>query len=151
MHIAISSEKIDISSKKRTEELAVEIQKKLKPGDIVFFYGEIGIGKTTFIRFLINEFQRQNKMEITEVTSPTFNIMNEYQINQIKISHYDFFRLKSKDEIKNLELFQESESNITLIEWPQIIIEKPKNLIELRFEYENDYKKRSVKIKGLTF
>ena len=149
MPTATSSDKIDLSSEKKTEELASKLSKKLKPGNVVFLYGEMGVGKTTFIRYLINNFQKNNKLEITEVTSPTFNLLNEYQINKIKINHYDLFRLKSVEEIKNLDLFEETSNTVTLIEWPQIIKEKPKNLIELNFEYEKDHQQRSVQIKGL--
>ena len=149
MPIATSRDLVDLSSETQTEELAKKLSKKLKPGNIVFFYGEMGVGKTTFIKYLINIIQKENKLEQTEVTSPTFNLLNEYQINKININHYDLYRLKSAQELKNLELFENSKSLITLIEWPQIIKEKPKNLIELFFKYEDDYKKRSVQIKGL--
>ncbi len=149
MPIATKSDKIDLSSEKKTEEFAYKILKKIKPGNTVFLYGEIGVGKTTFIRYLINEFQKVNKLEITEVTSPTFNLLNEYQINGIKINHYDLFRLKSAGEIKNLDLFEDNKNTITLIEWPQMIKEKPENLIELVFEYGINHQTRSVKIKGL--
>ena len=149
MPIATSSEKIDLSSEKKTEELASKFSKKIKPGNMVFLYGEMGVGKTTFIRYLINQIQKDNDLDITEVTSPTFNLLNEYQINQIKINHYDLFRLKSVEEIKNLDIFQDKINTVTLIEWPQMIKEKPKNLIELFFEYEKDHEKRSLQIKGL--
>ena len=149
MPIATNSDKIDLSSEKKTEELADKILKKLKVGDVVFLYGEIGVGKTTFIKYLINGFQKENKLKLTEVTSPTFTLLNEYQINHIKINHYDLFRLKSVKETKNLGLFENNTNLITLIEWPQIIEKKPKNLIELNFKYEDDHKKRSAQIKGL--
>ena len=149
MPIATSSDKIDLSSEKKTEELASKFSKKIKPGNMVFLYGEMGVGKTTFIRYLINQFQKDNDLDITEVTSPTFNLLNEYQINQIKINHYDLFRLKSVEEIKDLDIFGDKINTVTLIEWPQMIKEKPKNLIELFFEYENNHEKRSVQIKGL--
>ena len=149
MPIATSSDQIDLSSEKKTEELASKFSKKIKPGNIVFLYGEMGVGKTTFIRYLINQFQKDNDLDITEVTSPTFNLLNEYQINQIKINHYDLFRLKSVKEIKNLDIFEDKINTVTLIEWPQIIKKKPKNLIELFFEYENNHEKRSVQIRGL--
>ena len=149
MPIATSRDLVDISSENKTEEVAKKLSKKLKTGNIVFFYGEMGVGKTTFIKYLINIIQKENKLEQTEVTSPTFNLLNEYQINKININHYDLYRLKSTQELKNLELFENSKSLITLIEWPQIIKEKPENLIELFFKYEDDYKKRSVQIKGL--
>ena len=151
MPIAIRNDKIDLSSEKKTEELASKFSKKIKPGNMVFLYGEMGVGKTTFIRYLINQFQKDNDLELTEVTSPTFNLLNEYQINQIKINHYDLFRLKSGEEIKNLDIFEDKINTVTLIEWPQMIKEKPKNLIELFFEYENDHLSRSVQIKSLNF
>ena len=149
MPIAINGDRFILSSEKNTEELAKKLQKKLKLGDIIFLYGEMGVGKTTFIRYLINEFQKKNKINLTEVTSPTFNIMNEYYINEVKINHYDLFRLKSSQETRNLGLFENSLNSINLVEWPQIIDEKPKNLIELIFEYDDDHQKRKVQIKGI--
>ena len=149
MPIATRSDTINLSSEKKTEELANKVLKKIKIGDVIFLYGEMGVGKTTFIKYLINGFQKKNKVKLTEVTSPTFNLLNEYQINKIKINHYDLYRLKSINELKNLDFLQNSINSITLIEWPQIIKEKPENLIELIFNYEDDYKKRSVQIKGL--
>ncbi len=59
------------------------------------------------------------------------------------------FRLKSAEEIKKLNIFENYKDSITLIEWPQMIKEKPKNLIELFFEYGKDHVTRSVQIKGL--
>ena len=149
MPIATSSDKIILSSEKKTEELANKLLKKLKIGDVIFLYGEIGVGKTTFVRYLINGFQKENNIKLTEVTSPTFNIINEYEINQTKINHYDLFRIKSVEETKNLGLFDNLSNSITLVEWPQIIKEKPKNLIEFDFKYENDHQQRYVQIKGL--
>jgi tRNA threonylcarbamoyladenosine biosynthesis protein TsaE len=151
MPIATSSDKIDLSSEKKTEELAIKISKKIKQGDVIFFYGEMGVGKTTFIKYLVQEFQKKNKSKQTEVTSPTFNLLNEYQISKTKINHYDLFRIKSNEDVKKLEIFTDTKNTITLIEWPQIIKEKPENLIEFNFKYEENYKKRSVYIKGLDF
>tara|TARA_Y100000768_G_C23828346_1_gene610058 strand:- start:385 stop:840 length:456 start_codon:yes stop_codon:yes gene_type:complete len=149
MPTAISSDKINLSSEKQTEELAAQLLKELKPGSIIFLYGEMGVGKTTFVRYLINTFQKNDNLAITEVTSPTFNLLNEYQLNKIKINHYDLFRIKSQEELKNLDLFEYKNSSITFIEWPEIIEKKPKNLIELNFTYNEDYQSRSVQIKGL--
>ena len=149
MPIATKRDLVDLSSENQTEELAKKLSKKIKPGNIVFFHGEIGVGKTTFIKYFINGLQKENKLEQTEITSPTFNLLNEYQINKIIIYHYDLYRLKSIQEIENLELFENSKNSITLVEWPQIIKEKPENLIELIFQYEDDHHKRSVQIFGL--
>ncbi len=149
MPIAINSDKIVLSSEKNTEELANKLLKKLKLGNIIFLYGEMGVGKTTFVRYLINGLQKINKVAITEITSPTFNLLNEYKIGQIKINHYDLFRIKSAEELKNLNLFEDISKTVTLIEWPQIIAEKPENLIELIFEYEKNHQTRFIQIKGL--
>ena len=83
------------------------------------------------------------------MTSPTFNLLNQYDVNKFIINHYDLFRLKNDDELKNLGLFEDNLNTITLIEWPEIIQKKPEKLIELFFKYEDDYQKRSVQIKGL--
>jgi tRNA threonylcarbamoyladenosine biosynthesis protein TsaE len=149
MPIAIRSGKVNLSSEKKTEELAAQILKKLKPGNIVFLYGEMGVGKTTFVRYLINKFQKNDNLKITEITSPTFNLLNEYQLNKIKINHYDLFRVKSIEETKDLDLFENNNSSITLIEWPEIIKKKPKNLIELIFKYDDNHQHRCVQIKGI--
>ncbi len=149
MPIAIRNDKIELSSEKKTEELAYKLLKRIKPGNIVFLYGEMGVGKTTFVRYLINKSQKIDNVKITEITSPTFNLLNEYQLKKIKINHYDLFRVKSKQEIKDLGIFENNENSITLIEWPEIIDKKPRDLIELFFKYEKDYLTRSVEIKGI--
>ena len=150
MPIAIKDSKIDISSEETTKELAKDLTHYLKGGEIVYLYGEMGVGKTTFVRYLINQFQKNKKLRITEVTSPTFNLLNEYDINDLVIKHYDLFRLKDESEIKNLDLFENNQSTITLIEWPQLISKnKSIKTIDLIFSYENELNNRSVKIDGL--
>jgi len=98
MPTAISSDKIYLSSEKDTEKLAGKISKKLTPGNIVFLYGEIGVGKTTFIRYLINRFQKDNKLKTgnvvylndkmgvkkKEVLAPNLYV-EKYNKNNIKI------------------------------------------------------------------
>ena len=94
MPIAIKDSKIDISSEETTKELAKDLRHYLKGGEIIFLYGEMGVGKTTFVRHLIHQFQKDKKIQITEVTSPTFNLLNEYETDGLIIKHYDLFRLK---------------------------------------------------------
>lgn len=150
MPIAIKGSKIDISSEETTKELAKDLTHYLKGGEIVYLYGEMGVGKTTFVRYLINQFQKNKKLHITEVTSPTFNLLNEYDINDLVIKHYDLFRLKDESEIINLDLFENNQNTITLIEWPQLISKnKSIKTIDLIFSYENELNNRSVKIDGL--
>ena len=149
MHIATKSGKIDISLEVKTAELAKKFSFILKKGDIVFLYGEIGVGKTTFIRNLINNFQKKKKLNLTEVTSPTFNIVNEYEIKDLTIQHYDLFRLKDESELKNIGLLENTNAFITFVEWPEIITKKNINTIDLIFEYGENIEKRFLTIKGL--
>ena len=150
MPIAIKNGKIDISSEESTKELAENFTHYLEGGEIILLYGEMGVGKTTFIRYLINKLQKNQDLKLTEVTSPTFNLLNEYQVKDLVIKHYDLFRLKDKSEIKNLDLFENNKKSITLIEWPQLIDkERLIKIIELKFIYENELKNRSVNIYGL--
>ena len=87
MPIATNSDKIDISLEVKTAEIAKNFSQILKKGDVVFLYGEIGVGKTTFIRHLINNIQKNNHINLSEVTSPTFNLVNEYDVKCFIIQH----------------------------------------------------------------
>ena len=149
MRIAIKSKKIYLSSENKIQKFTKKIITKLKLGDIIFLYGEMGVGKTTFVRYLVNELQKKNKIKLTEVTSPTFNLLNEYQINDFKIIHYDLFRLDSAKEVENLNLFEERSNAITFVEWPQLIKDNQEKVIELRFNYENELNNRTVEIIGI--
>ena len=144
MHIATKSSKIDITLEKDTKSIAQEISRNLSKGDIVFLYGEIGVGKTTFIRHFINYLQLKSNIKATEVPSPTFNIVYEYKIDELIIQHYDLHRVKSEIELKNIGLFENQKHLIILVEWPEIIKEKPKKIIELIFNYEENLSKRSL-------
>ena len=148
MPIAIKDSKIDITSEKLTKELAKEFTKYLKGGEFVFLYGEMGVGKTTFVKYLINEFQTLHNLPQTEITSPTFSLLNEYQVKDIRIKHYDLFRINRKEDINNLDIFEKDNKLITLIEWPQLIADTQDiKFIALVFNYLNDLNDRSVNIK----
>ena len=150
MPIAIKNSTIDISSEETTRELAKNFSNYLNGGEIIFLYGEMGVGKTTFVKYLINQLLIKKNLQTTEVTSPTFNLLNEYEIDNLIIKHYDLFRLKNETEIKNLDLFDQNKNTITLIEWPELIEkENVKKTIDLVFNYENEFNNRSVKIDGL--
>ena len=148
MPIAIKDSKIDITSEKLTKELAKKFSKYLKGGEFVFLYGEMGVGKTTFVKYLINEYQKINNLTQTEITSPTFSLLNEYQVKDIRIKHYDLFRIYRKEDINNLDIFEKDNKLITFIEWPQLLT-YTQNIksIDLTFNYLNDLNDRSVDIK----
>ena len=150
MHIAINSEIIDISLEVKTAELAKKFSKLLHKGDVVYIHGEIGVGKTTFIRYLVNCLQAKNHLNQTEVTSPTFNLVNEYDVGVFIIQHYDLYRLTNSQETKNIGLWENQKKILTLIEWPEKIDNKIKNKIDLFFKYEEDMNKRFLTIKGIS-
>jgi len=148
MPIAIKDSKIDITSEKLTKELAKEFTKYLKGGEFIFLYGEMGVGKTTFVKYFINEYQKINNLTQTEITSPTFSLLNEYQLKDIRIKHYDLFRINRKEDINNLDIFEKDNKLITLIEWPQLIADNQDlKFIALTFNYLNNLNDRSVDIK----
>ena len=138
-----------LNSLKDTFNLSKKIGSLLCNGDVIFLYGEIGVGKTTFVRGLINNFEVQRGTNESEILSPTFNIVFDYVIKELKIMHYDLYRLKNSKDINELGIFVESENCITLIEWPELIEKKPDDRIELFFNYlEKNLDKRNLEIKG---
>ena len=148
MPIAIKDSKINITSEKLTKELAKEFTTYLKGGEFVFLYGEMGVGKTTFVKYFINEYQKINNLTQSEITSPTFSLLNEYQVKDIRIKHYDLFRINRKEDINNLDIFEKDNKLITLIEWPQLIADKQDiKFITLTFNYLNQLNDRTVDIK----
>ncbi len=148
MPIAIKDSKIDITSEKLTKELAKKFTNFIKGGEFIFLYGEMGVGKTTFVKYFINEYQKINNLTQTEITSPTFSLLYEYQVKDIRIKHYDLFRINRKDDIKNLDIFEKDNKLITLIEWPQLLTNTQSiKSVDLTFSYSNDLNERSVDIK----
>ena len=129
MLIATRSSKIDISKESSTAKFAKRFSKVLKVGDVVLLHGEIGVGKTTFVKYLINSLEKVNKVKLGEITSPTFSILNEYEINNITIRHYDLFRIRNSNDIKNIGIYEDIDNFITFIEWPEKITIKLKKKI----------------------
>ena len=146
MPIATKSSKHDISKENATAKISKKLSRIVKKGDVLFFYGEIGVGKTTFIRYLINNLQKKNQLKLTGVPSPTFNLLNEYEVQDLLIQHYDLFRIKNINETKNIGLLENCNNVLTLVEWPEKIKKKPKNRIDLIFEYKSKLDRRILKI-----
>ena len=147
MLTATKGGKINISEEKDTKSLAERFSKYIKQGDFILLSGNLGVGKTTFIKYIINSLQKANKQKISEVTSPTFTVINEYQIKKILIKHYDLYRIKNKKELNNLGIRENLKRQITFVEWPQIVKKiKIKNSINLIFEYKKNYTERYISI-----
>ena len=147
MLIATKSSRINISEENKTKFIARVFAKNIKVGDVLFLIGELGVGKTTFIKFLINFFQINKNHSVTEIPSPTFNLVNEYQIDSLILKHYDLYRIKNEKELNSIGIFEYNSEQITLIEWPDIIKQnKIKNIINLHFEYDEDYNNRFLNV-----
>lgn len=123
-----------VDSLKETEELSKKISKLIKCGDCILLYGEIGAGKTTFTKFLL-----ENLGVKSIVSSPTFTLLNEYT-GKFPIYHFDMYRISSSEELYELgfEDYIDSknskfvETGLTLIEWPDNVKDiLPKDRIEI--------------------
>ena len=125
-----------------------KIAGKISEKDCIFLIGEIGVGKTTFTRCLINYFQKKEKVEQTEVLSPTFSLLHEYDIEKIKIMHYYLYRIKNNKELDQLGIFNENIDAIKIIEWPQLIKNNVADVLEIHLSYSKNENERNLLLKG---
>ena len=125
------------------------ILKKLDKKDCLFLIGEIGVGKTTLTRYLINNLQKQKGLSLTEVLSPTFNLLYEYEISDFKIMHYDLYRIKETKELKHLGIFSEELEAVKIVEWPDLIKIPPQDKLEVHLRYGEKENEREIEFKGL--
>ena len=137
-----------IKSLDHLQLISQKIADKISQKDCIFLIGEIGVGKTTFTRSVINYFQKKEEVELTEVLSPTFNLLYEYDIKKIRIMHYDLYRIKNVSELNQLGIFNENTNSIKIIEWPQLIETNVADKLELHLSYANSENQRKLSIKG---
>ncbi len=132
---------------KDTEAIAQKLAKKLKGNEIVAFYGDLGVGKTAFIRGMVDYFGIKNL-----VSSPTFSLVNEYQTNKFKIYHFDMYRIKSSEDLESTGYFDYINRGVFLIEWSENIENDiPDDAIEISIEKGNSETLRIIEIKGVDF
>ena len=99
----------------------------LKLGHIICLSGELGSGKTTFARNLINSIYKNNNLEKPlSIKSPSFPILITYEVNNFEIYHYDLYRISKSTELDEINIYEELNNSITLIEWPEIILDQLK-------------------------
>ena len=139
---------MQLKSLKDTKKFSKSISNIINSGDIIFLYGNIGVGKTTFVRFLINHLENRIGIKNSDVLSPTFNILYDYNLGNIQISHYDLYRMKNYKDILQLGMFETSENHIKIVEWPGLIKLKPENRIDIFFDYSKSMDFREVEVVG---
>ena len=137
-----------IKSLDHLQLIAKKIVDKISEKDCIFLIGEIGVGKTTFTRSLINYFQRREGVAQTEVLSPTFNLLYEYDIKSLKVMHYDLYRIKKTLELDQLGIFNSNTDSIKIIEWPQLIEADITDRLELHLSYASNENERNLSLKG---
>ena len=143
--LVLENQIIDISE---INSFAYKFCKDLKVGDVLFFKGELGVGKTTLARYIINNLHLINNIALPKlINSPTFPILLTYHLSSFEIYHYDLYRIKNIKELEELDFFENINNSITLIEWPELLIDLPfeKNYYVI---YLNLYSvnKREIKI-----
>ena len=139
---------MQLKSLKDTQNFSKNISKIISTGDIIFLYGKIGVGKTTFVRFFINHLESKKGVKNSDVLSPTFNIVYDYDVGNLKIIHYDLYRLKNYKDISQLGMFETSNDSIKIVEWPELIDSKPKDRVDIQFQYSKLKDSRKVEIIG---
>ena len=137
-----------IKSLEHLKLISIKIANNISKKDCIFLKGEIGVGKTTFTRNFINYLQKREVIDKTEVLSPTFNLLYEYDIKNLKVKHYDLYRIKDSKELDQLGIFEDDYDTIKIIEWPELITKDIKNRLELQFIYSKNENERILKIKG---
>lgn len=121
-------------SSEETMEFASKLASKLHIGDVVVLSGELGAGKTKFTEGFLKYFGLDK-----EISSPTFNIVNEYKKDDIKIYHFDVYRLEDVDEFYAIGGEEYFSSGICIIEWGELIEEAlPNDYIKISFEKDPD-------------
>ena len=127
---------------------ARKIATKTLDADIFLLKGELGVGKTTFARLFINSlFDKYKVKRPGNIKSPSFPIMINYPIMNYEINHYDLYRLINESELLEIGFFEDIEKNISVIEWPDILLKNSiiTNYYLIEFDFI-DLNKRSIRL-----
>ena len=140
---------MELKSLDSTKKVAEAVAINLKQNDFILLSGNLGAGKTTFTRFLIHYLQQKNQRALEEIVSPTFSIVQYYDLGKnLKVAHYDFYRLKKEKEISNIGLFDTAKDFINIIEWPEIAMNLLNDFLQIKFTHDLNKDLRSVEFNG---
>ena len=128
-----------------TAQIAQDIAGSLHPRDVILLRGELGVGKSTFARALIQALCGAH----TEVPSPTFTLVQTYETPKFVLWHFDLYRLEHPEEIHELGIEEAYGTGVCLIEWPERLgTFLPQNYIEIELSYGNHEDERHIQFKG---
>lgn len=143
----MNKKEICLDNIENTKIFASIIAKHLSAGDVITFSGNLGSGKTSFIKYMINSLS----LEKLEVTSPSFNLLHIYELNNLELWHFDLYRLKDIDEIYELGIEDAFIKGVSLIEWPQIIDTiLPENRLDIKLSFAKGEEARIVNLTGFS-
>ncbi|MCH8942422.1 MAG: tRNA (adenosine(37)-N6)-threonylcarbamoyltransferase complex ATPase subunit type 1 TsaE [Bacteroidetes bacterium] len=125
----------NVSTEQETTELANEFSKEISLGDVIVLNGDLGSGKTFFVNKTLLNF------EITDVNSPTFAIVNEYE-GKVKFYHLDFYRIEKIIELYDIgiEDYFDCKEAISFVEWGNLFNDVlPEKRIEVNFKLNSNF------------
>ncbi len=130
----------EVFNLKELEVFGNKFALELDKGDLILLSGDLGSGKTTFVRFVIQSLYKKNKIKIPkQIRSPSYPILITYPLLYYEIFHYDLYRIKKINELIELDIYENLQNSITFIEWPNIILENlsNQNYYKIDFEIKN--------------
>ena len=130
-------------STEETEEIASRLAKELKKGDFVAMYGDLGVGKTAFVRGLAGVLA-----PTASVKSPTYTVVNEYKGEECKLYHFDVYRIEDDDDLYSIGFYDYVKKGISVCEWSENIpYAIPENAIKVTIErVAEDVNRRKITI-----
>jgi len=132
-----------------TARLAGALSEHVRQGDVIGLAGALGAGKTTFARAFINAIARRGSAEEEEVPSPTFTLVQAYELPGLIVSHFDLYRIERPDEIHELGLDDAIADGVVLIEWPERLGPLlPADRLDVRLFFTQDADRRRVELTG---
>ncbi len=130
----------EVFNLKELEVFGNKFALELDKGDLIILSGDLGSGKTTFVRFVIQSLYKKNKIKSPKkIRSPSYPILITYPLRYYEIYHYDLYRIKKINELIELDIYENFQNSITFIEWPNIILENlsNQNYYKIDFEIKN--------------
>lgn len=144
----MEQKEIYINNIMQMQAMAIELAKHLEIRDVITFSGDLGVGKTTFVKFLIQELAKNPKLE---VTSPTFNLLHLYNFANLEIWHFDLYRLKKNIDIYELGIEDAFNRGVTFIEWPEIIHNMlPNDRLDIQISFIDEHDTRKYHFSSST-
>ena len=141
------SKEIYLDNIEQMENFAKLLAPHMARRDVITFTGNLGSGKTSLIQFLVKNLSSEE----VEVTSPSFNLLHVYKLNQLELWHFDLYRLKNLVEVYELGIEDAFEEGVSLIEWPELINSiLPQNRLEIKLSFTEKEGARIINLTGFS-